>query len=224
MKIALLDAGIASFPSVGARDVAEARRQRLEDRIETFDYWLIAADHHAITTLDAPDTAGGADINIVDAAFSESLAAADVVLPERVAAIDDDVAGFHQLGKRLDRGFGDMARRQHHPGGTRFFQSAYEFLQRAAACRAFRGNRGYGFGVVVVDHGRMPVAHQTADNIAAHPSQADHAELHMRFLCFSRGTVALPLPTGEVTTSRLLSPCVIMGSSSTLAGSRDRAP
>src|ERR1700733_9889631 len=182
MKIALLDARIASVPSVGARDVAEARRQRLEERIETFDDRFVAADHHAVTALDAPDAAGGADVDVMDAAFSERLAAADVVLPERVAAVDDDVAGFHQLGKSIDGGFGDVARRQHHPGGARLFQSAYEFFQRAAACRAFRGNRGYGFGVFVVDHGRMPVTHQTADNIAAHPSQADHAELHREVL------------------------------------------
>src|ERR1700733_13201259 len=182
MKITLLDAWITSLPPVGARDVADTWRQRLQDRVETFDHGLVAADHHAIAALDAPDAAGGADINIMNAAFPELLAAADVVLPERVAAIDDDVAGFHQLGERLSGCFGYMARRQHHPGGARLFQLADKFLQRAAACRAFLGDPGHGLGVLVVDHGRMPVTHQTADNIAAHPSQANHAELHREVL------------------------------------------
>ena len=81
----------------GARNVADARRQRREDRIEPVDHGLVAADHHAIAALDAPDAAAGADVDVMDAALLQRLAAADVVLPERVAAIDDDVAGLHQL-------------------------------------------------------------------------------------------------------------------------------
>src|SRR5262249_32133332 len=90
MDIALLDAGIAAVASRRARDVAGTGRECGEDRIEPVDDWLVAADHHAITALQAPDAAGGADVDIVDAALAERLAAAHVVLPERVAAIDND--------------------------------------------------------------------------------------------------------------------------------------
>src|ERR1700759_979935 len=81
MDVALLDAGIAALTSVGARDVADARRKTCEDRIEPVDDGLVAADHHAIAALDAPDAAGGADIDIVDAALLELLATPAVVLP-----------------------------------------------------------------------------------------------------------------------------------------------
>ena len=68
-----------------------------EDRVEAIDHRLVAADHHAIATVDSPDAAAGADVDIMNAAFLQRLAAPYVVLPERVAAIDDDVAGLHQL-------------------------------------------------------------------------------------------------------------------------------
>src|SRR5438128_2216407 len=93
MDIALLDPDIAAVAAAGAQNVADPRRQRLEDRIEPVDHGLVAADHHAIPALDAPDAAAGADVHVVQPALPERLAAADVVLPERVAAVDDDVAG-----------------------------------------------------------------------------------------------------------------------------------
>src|ERR1044071_3987161 len=97
MDIALLDAEIASVAPGGARNIANPRRQRGEDRIEPVDHGLVAADHHAVAALDAPDAAAGADVDIVDALFVERLAAANVVLPKGVAAVDDDVAGLQQF-------------------------------------------------------------------------------------------------------------------------------
>ena len=69
VEIALLDAGVASLPPLGARNVAEAGRKRGEDRVEAFDHLLVAADHHAVAALDAPDAAGGADVDVMDAAL-----------------------------------------------------------------------------------------------------------------------------------------------------------
>src|SRR5262250_2063300 len=92
MDVALLDTQVAAAPAGRSRNVAHARREAREDRIEPIDHGRLAADHHAIAALDAPDAAGGPDIEIVDAALLQRLAAAHVVLPEGVAAIDDDVA------------------------------------------------------------------------------------------------------------------------------------
>src|SRR5216683_2427320 len=52
--------------------------------------------------VDAPNAAASADVDIVDTAFLQRFAAAYVVLPERIAAIDDDVAGLHQLRQRSE--------------------------------------------------------------------------------------------------------------------------
>jgi hypothetical protein len=133
VDVALLDPRDRGPRGPWCADVADAGRQRLEDRIEPVDHRLVAADHHAIAALDAPDAAGGADVDIVDAALLQRLAAADVVLPEGVAAVDDDVAGLHQLRQRLDGRFGDLAGRQHHPGGARLLQLLDECVRASSA-------------------------------------------------------------------------------------------
>src|ERR1700688_889373 len=96
VDVTLLDPLITPLASAGARDVADARRQRREDRVEAIDHRFVAADHHAIAALDAPDAAGGADIDVMDATLFQDLAAPHVVLPECIATIDDDVATIHQ--------------------------------------------------------------------------------------------------------------------------------
>src|ERR1700745_3829801 len=75
MDVALLDSGVAALAMLSARYVAGAGRKRLEDRVEPVDHALLAADHHAVAALDAPDAAGGADVEIVDAARLQRLAA-----------------------------------------------------------------------------------------------------------------------------------------------------
>src|SRR6202030_4334273 len=99
---------------------------------------------------------------------------------------------------------------QHHPGGARLLELGDEFLERARAKRAVGRDRGDRLGVLVIDDGRMSVPHQPSDDIAAHPPQADHAELHffdsleigsihLETLRGCRGSGGeLPLPWGEV--------------------------
>jgi hypothetical protein len=78
----------------------------------------IAADHHAVTALQAPDAAGSADVDVVQAFFRQGFGAADVVLIEGVAAVDDGIAGFQQFAQGVDGVFGRVACRQHDPDGA----------------------------------------------------------------------------------------------------------
>ena len=110
MDIALLGARIAALAARRARDVAEPGRQRVEDRIEPVDRLLVAADHHAVAALEPPDAARGADVDIVDALLAQRLGAADVVLVEGVAAVDDDVARSSRPASVVDRLLGDRRR------------------------------------------------------------------------------------------------------------------
>src|SRR5258708_34330315 len=84
MDIALLDPDIAAFAPLGARDIADTRRQCREDRIEPADHFLVAADHHAIATLDAPDAARGAHVDIMKPACFRRLAVPNTVRPQRI--------------------------------------------------------------------------------------------------------------------------------------------
>src|ERR1700694_3891607 len=114
----------------------------------------------------------------MDTALLQRFAAAYVVLPKRVAAVDDDVAGLHQLRQRIDRGLGDLARREHDPGGSRPLELADEIFQGAGADRTVGRDGWDGLRVLVKNDRGMSVLHQPADDIAAHPPQANHAELH----------------------------------------------
>src|ERR1700740_1267417 len=123
VDIAALAPRVAPVPARRVRNVAFSRSQRAEDRVEPIDHLLVAANHHAIATLDAPDAAGSTDIEVMQAAFPEVLAAANIVLPEGVATVDDSVARLHQFCQSLDGRLGDGAGRQHDPGGARLLQS-----------------------------------------------------------------------------------------------------
>src|SRR6202165_5442571 len=57
VNVALLDPDIASLAAASAWNLAKARRQCREDRIEPIHPRLVAADHHAIAAVDTPDAA-----------------------------------------------------------------------------------------------------------------------------------------------------------------------
>ena len=86
------------------------------------------------------------------------------------------------VGELVDGPLGDLARGHHHPGGARRGQLGDEVVERVGAGRALAGERGDGVRVDVVDDALVPVAHQPADEVRAHPPESDHAELHARIL------------------------------------------
>ena len=92
MDIAALDARIAAARGRACAEYRRARRERGEDRVEPLDLRLVAADHHAVAALEAPDAAAGADVEVLEAVLGELAATANVVLPKGVAAVDDRVA------------------------------------------------------------------------------------------------------------------------------------
>src|ERR1700735_2414503 len=98
VQVSLLG-GAADFVASGSsRDVADSRRQGSEDGIEVLDDVLFAANHHAITAFEAPDAAAGAYVNVMNFLRRELFGAADVVDVIRIAAVDQNVAGF-EMGK-----------------------------------------------------------------------------------------------------------------------------
>src|ERR1043165_8362405 len=89
MDVALPGPRIAALPGRRRRNVARAGHERAEYRIEPLHHGFLAADHQAVAALQPPHAAARADIEIMDAALPQRLGARDVVLPERITAIDD---------------------------------------------------------------------------------------------------------------------------------------
>ena len=132
MQIALLGRAADLLAARRARDVAAAGRQGGEDRIEVLHRVGLAADHHAVAALEAPDAAAGADIDIVDALGRQLLRAADVVDVVGVAAVDQDVAGL-EMRQQIGDGLVDHAGRHHQPDRARLRERLDELRQRGGA-------------------------------------------------------------------------------------------
>src|SRR5205807_8436229 len=111
VDVAQFSTWIAAIPPERARRIAAPGRERLEQWIEARDDFLGAANHHAIAALESPDTAAGPDIDIMYGAFLKLFGAPNIVFPESIAAIDNNVAGCKQLGELGDRIFGNLAGR-----------------------------------------------------------------------------------------------------------------
>src|SRR5215469_12099319 len=74
VQVAELGSAADFFTSRSARDISDARCQRLEDRIEVPHCRHRSADHHAVTALYSPDTATCSDIHIMDSCDASACA------------------------------------------------------------------------------------------------------------------------------------------------------
>ena len=179
VQIPLLHPLIAPVAAGCQRDAALAGGERGEDRVQMLERLARAADHQAVATLQPPHAAGGAAVEIVDAVLGERRGAADVVAEIAVAAVDHHVARTEQATKGRHRVFGNRARGQHHPHRARArAEPLHHVGQRSRGDGAILRQGLGGFGAGVEHHALVASAHQPARDIAAHPAQADHANLH----------------------------------------------
>ena len=154
------------------------RRQRGEDRRETGDDVLLAADHQAVALLEAPDAAARPRVHVVDATRLQRLGAAHVVGPPRVTAVDHDVAGGELAGQLLDRGLGRRARRHHDPHGPRRRERGHERVEGThGSCAALLDRCARGVGTIV-GHDLVVGPEQTRHHVAPHAAQTHDADLH----------------------------------------------
>ena len=108
----------------------------------------------------------------------QHLGAADVVFPKGVAAIQDDIARFQQCRELGNGVFGDLAGWQHHPDRARCPQLLHQLVETRRAGGAVATERGNSLGIAIVNDDLMAMLHQAARDIAAHPPETDHADLH----------------------------------------------
>src|SRR5438132_871264 len=129
VEIALLGGAAHGRPTRSARDVAGARCQPQEDRIEVSDHRLLAPDHQAIAALQPPDAAAGPDVHVVDALLSELSRTPDVVDVIGITAVDEDVAG-REMRNQFSDGRVHGRRRDHQPDGPRRLQLPHQIGDR----------------------------------------------------------------------------------------------
>ena len=179
VQVALLLRGLRAGSAGRAGDVARSRRDRLQYGLDRPERLLRSADHEAVAAVEAEDAAARADVDVVDALVLQRGRAPDVVAVVRVAAVDDDVAGLEDSGDLVD----DLPRDprgDHEPHHARRLQLRRQVGDRVRAGRAVRRQRLDGALVHVVDDAVVPVAHEPAHDVGAHPSEPDHSQLHAR--------------------------------------------
>src|SRR3546814_8501073 len=67
--------------------------------VEVIDRGRRAADHEAVAAIETTHAAAGTDIDILDSTARQGGRPADVILVERVAAVDHDVAAFQDAAE-----------------------------------------------------------------------------------------------------------------------------
>ena len=183
-------AGTPRPDPVAARDVALGAHlggDRLEDRLHERPCGPRPTGHQA-RPLEGPFLAAGdAGADVEQPGRLDFLRAAFGVGIERVAAIDDDVAGSEERQEGLDQLVDSRARLHHHHHLPRRLEGGHEVFERVAAddirLVAPAGSEGVGDARrAVVDGDRIPAAGDVEGQVFPHHRQADQSDI-TRCLC-----------------------------------------
>src|SRR5262249_5365529 len=88
--------------------------KRSEDRIKPPHDLFLASDHQAIATSEAPGTAAGADVDVMDAFRFQCHGAIEVMAVMRTFAVDSHVVGVQMVCQLVDS-FVDNSCWKHQP-------------------------------------------------------------------------------------------------------------
>src|SRR6185312_13881333 len=177
-------------------NAAAAGRQRLPDGRQPLDRLGLAADHQAVAAVEAPHAAAGAGVDVEDAFLRQRAGAPHVVLVVGIAAVYDGVPFLHPFAQRFHHAFRRIARGHHHPGCARWLQPRDELVQSPGARSTLGHQLRHRGRVQVIDDAFVPATEQAAHHVAAHASEADHADLHWNPL-FLNDDKALLSATGS---------------------------
>src|SRR6185369_16906423 len=132
MEIALIGSSCALSSSRRRRDITDSRREGREDWIEMSNHLRLAANHHAVASLQPPHTATRANVDVMNALRRQFFGAPNVVDVIRIPTVDENVFCIEQWQKIFDS-LTHYGSRNHQPDHTRRIKSLYKIRQRAGA-------------------------------------------------------------------------------------------
>src|SRR5882762_9361664 len=89
VQVALLGRTVDLLPANGARNIADSRSEGDEDRIEPLDDLRLAANHHAVTSLQTPNPSTGSHIDVVDLLGRQFLCTPQIIDVIRVTSVNE---------------------------------------------------------------------------------------------------------------------------------------
>ena len=196
LHVAIFDAVVNHFhvvtgaifadPIATGRPIVHLRRDGLEDGFDMRPRRGRTAGHDARAVPRAFLAPGHARADIKQAFRLHVFRAAIGVFEKRVAAVDDDVAGFQSREEMFDELIDGFAGLDHEHDAAGFFEERDHFLDGAGAddIRAF-GFPGQelvhlGDRAVESHHGVAVIVH-IQDEILAHDGQTDECDVRFRF-------------------------------------------
>ena len=185
MQVTLLGGASGLFTPGRARYVACAWSQGCKDWIELLDNLLLAADHHAVTSLQSPDAAARSHVHVVDSLRREFLGAPDIVNVIGIAAVDQNVLCL-KMGQKIRDSFVHDRRGNHQPDRTRLRELSHKLRERGGANGFLLGQLRNRFRRPVENHALMAALEKPPRHVRAHSSKTNHADLHSLFLLRNR--------------------------------------
>src|SRR5260370_19894298 len=134
VQITLLGGAVNLVAADGVGNVAHAGGKRRENGVEALDRLGLAANDHAITSLQAPDASAGAHIHVVDLLGSEVLCPPDIVHIIRVSPVDEDVPCL-EAGQKVSDGIVNNRCRNHQPNSSWRCEFLHQLRERGGTCR-----------------------------------------------------------------------------------------
>src|SRR5947209_15837283 len=124
LKHTILDAIMHHFDKMASAswatvEVAIRRSKGFQEWFYMIKGRLFAANHEAVSYLEAPNTTTGTSIHELEASGSKFLAAPNRVVEVRVASIDNNVSFGEQGSNLVDHVIGGLTGRYHGPDDTR---------------------------------------------------------------------------------------------------------
>ena len=174
MQIAFFGRAAEFIASGRPINVAEPWSECLEDWVHTIDSFLVTADHHAVASLQPPDSAARSDVQIVNAGFFEMRAASAIVSEIGITTINNGVVRLEMTGKFIHDFVGDGCR-DHDPGVSGSSQFRGKVRKRASTDRSFARELLYRFWMRIEDDALVTMFHETPDHVGAHPAETDHS-------------------------------------------------
>ena len=173
---------VFAHPVAAGSSVFDLGGDGLEDVLDVRPGGGIAAGHDGGAAARALFAAGDAGADEEDAFFGQIFGAAVGVGKERVAAVDDDVAGFEMGTDVVDDLVDGLAGLDHEHDAARALEQAGELLDGMRAddlgALGFVGEEVVHLGDGAVEDGDLEaVVVHVEDEVLAHDGQADEADI-----------------------------------------------
>src|SRR5262245_43487309 len=178
MQVTLFGGAVGLLAARGARYlVAYAGSQPGEDWIEMLDHCILTTNHHAVTTLQAPDPTTCAHIDVMNSFGRKLLGAPDVIYVIGIAAVDENVIAL-EMGQEIGDGLIHDRGRDHQPNRPRLGQFFNKIAEGRRADCLFLDQLLDCFLRPVEDHTLMASGEKPPHHVRSHSTKTNHSNLH----------------------------------------------